>query len=258
VPDRKLLPPLDRIVPAFVDDLRATLGDELVALYLLGSAAGEGFDPGLSDLDLVVVTASTIDRLDFGPFAGLIDRLAGREPDWADRLDVVFVGRDTLRTFREGHGPFLEVSHENLLQRHDRADDWLETWFLTLDADWPIVGPPPAEIIAPIDIDEFLHVLVVDVERYVAAVQLDWGDGKLAYRLMTVCRLLRSIDSRALCSKVQGAEWVAERYPEWAPLIRATLEVRATGEERTYTPEARASIPAALAALAAEVVARGQ
>jgi len=188
---RKTIPyPLDRIVAAFVDDLRATLGPELYALYLFGSPASGDFDPELSDLDVLVVTASTLDRLPFEPFAGLIERLARREPEWADRLDVDFVGRETLRTFRDGGGPFIEISHEEPLQRHDRAEDWLETWFLALDADWAVLGPPPSQVIAPISIDEFLDVLVDDVQRYVSVVRLDWQDDKIAYRLLTVCRLL--------------------------------------------------------------------
>jgi len=257
-PAAKVLPrPLDRIVPTFVDDLRSTLGDQLVAVYVCGSAASGGFDPRLSDLDLVVVTASTVDRLPFQGFAGLIERLARREPDWADRLDVDFVGRETLRTFRDGGGPFFEISHEEPLQRHDRAEDWLETWFLALDADWAVLGPPPSEVIAPISIDEFLDVLVDDVQRYVSVVRLDWRDDKIAYRLLTVCRLLLSLETRALSSKVEGAEWAAGRYPQWAASIRAASEVRAGKGTRSFTPEERALLQPTLEALAAEVVSRG-
>jgi predicted nucleotidyltransferase len=256
-PDRPLPQPLDRIVPAFVEDLRATLGPELVAVYVFGSIADDSFDPTLSDLDLMVVTASTVDRLPFEPFAGLIDRLSRREPDWADRLDIDFVGRDTLRTFREPGGPFMEISHEEPLALHRRAEDWLETWFLALDADWAIVGPPPTEVIAPISIDEFLDVLVDDAERYVSVVDLDWHDEKLAYRLLTVLRLRLSLELRRLCSKDEGASWASDRYPEWAALIRAAAEVRQTRGSRAFTPEERSQLEPALAALAADVVRRG-
>jgi aminoglycoside adenylyltransferase-like protein len=97
---------------------------------------------------------------------------------------------------------------------------------------------------------------VVDVDRYVAAVQDDWPDGKVAYRVLTVCRLLRSLDSRSICSKEEGAEWAATRYSDWAPLIRAAWDVRRTGERRRFTRAERASLPRLLAGLAREATAR--
>jgi predicted nucleotidyltransferase len=226
-------------------------------VYAFGSPASGGFDPRLSDLDILVVTASKVDRLPFETFAGLIGRLSRREPDWAHRLDIDVVGRDTLRTFREPGGPFIEISHEEPLQLHRRAEDWLETWFLALDADWAIVGPRPAEVIAPISVDEFLGVLVDDVERYVGVVELDWHDEKLAYRLLTVCRLRRSLETRRLCSKDEGAAWTAERSPKWAALIRAATEVRASRGARPFTPEERSQLKPAMEALAGDVVRRG-
>lgn len=250
-------PPLDRIVPALVDDLGASLGPDLVGAYLYGSAVSGGFDPALSDLDIVVVTERSVDVIGFDVFAGIIDRLAAREPDWANRLDVVFVGRETLRTFRHGGGPFAETSHELPLRLIPRAEDWLETWFLARDADRPVVGPPAASVFPPIGIDEFLQVLVDDVERYAAAIRDDWSDGKVAYRVLTLCRLLRSLESRAVCSKQDGAEWAAARYPQWAPLIRAAWDVRAGGGQRSFTPAERAAMPGLLADLAKEIRAAG-
>jgi hypothetical protein len=251
-------PPLDRILPALVDDLEATLGPDLVGGYLYGSAVSGGFDPALSDLDLVVVTERSVEEVGFDRFAGVIDRLGAREPEWAGRLDVTFIGTEALRTFRDGGRPFIEISHEDPLRLYRRAEDWLETWFLARDADRPIVGPRSADVFPPIDIEEFLHVLVDDVERYAAAIRDDWTDGKVAYRVLTLCRLLRSLESRAICSKQEGAEWAVGRYPTWAPLILAAWDVRAADGQRPFTPAERTAMPGLLGDLAAEVRQRGR
>ena len=135
--------PLDRIIPALLDDLRDALGDDLVGVYHYGSAVSGGFQPELSDLDLVIVTERMSTR-SLSSLRGLIERLAAREPDWAGRLDLVFVGRGTLADPRSG-GPLLEVSHEKPLH-FENAADWIETWFLARDADRPLVGPPAADV----------------------------------------------------------------------------------------------------------------
>ena len=144
--------PLDRILPAVIDDLRSTLGNDLIGVYLYGSAVSGGFDPELSDLDLVVVTAPAVDAIEFRVFAGPVERLQAREPDWAGLLDIVFIGRETLAGFRAG-GPFLEISHEEPLRLVRSADEWLETWFLAREADRALVGPPIADLIPPIDLE---------------------------------------------------------------------------------------------------------
>ena len=249
-------PPLDRILPAFIEDLRASIGDDLVGVYHFGSAVSGGFDPALSDIDLLIVTARPVDAIRFEIFAGLIERLQAREPEWAGRLDVNFVGRATLADFRQPGGPFVEISHEERLALHRRSEDWLETWFLARDANRALLGPPPWEVIPPIEFDEFLEVMVVDVHNYVARVRYDWSDGKIAYRVMTLCRLLRSIETRAICSKQEGVEWGAARYPEWAWLIHAAWEVREADGRRAFTPEEASAVPRLLNVLADEVTAR--
>lgn len=246
-------PPLDRILPALVDDLVATLGDGLVGVSLYGSAVSGDFDPAISDLDLVIVTAEPVDGQPFERFAGVVERLQEREPDWAGRLDVLFVGRTTLADFRSGGGPFLEISHEEGLELKPRADEWLETWYLVREADCPIVGPAPSELIPPISTDEFLHEVVKGVAHFIDPSRNTGTDGWLMYRTLTLCRLLRSLDSGAICSKLEGARWAMERYPERAGVIRAALEVRATAGRRAFTDEERLAIPPLLELLASEV-----
>ncbi|HJW22003.1 MAG TPA: nucleotidyltransferase domain-containing protein [Candidatus Limnocylindrales bacterium] len=143
------MPAFATLLPAFLDDLRQTLGADLVGAYLYGSAVAGGFEPAFSDLDLVVVTARSVDDLDFGVLAGLVDRLAVREPGWAERLDIAFVGRPTLASFRQG-GALVSISHDLPLQRYDDADTWLQTWYLARAAATPLVGPPVGEVIPPI------------------------------------------------------------------------------------------------------------
>ena len=246
-------PPLDRILPPFLADLAATLGSELVGAYLYGSAASGGFDPAFSDLDVIVVTETTVDLLPFAPFAAIVERFQAREPDWAGRLDIVFVGRSTLAAFRAGGGPFVEISHEEPLELKRRADEWLETWYLARTADWALVGPPPAGLIPPISTTEFLRDVVVGVPWFIAPERNKGTDGWLAYRTLTLCRLLLSLESGAICSKDEGTAWAVKRYPERAELIRAALHVRAHGGRDLLTAAQRAAIPALLEFLASEV-----
>ena len=55
----------EEIFDAFTGDVKAVFGDDLVGILLYGSAAGEEYRPGRSDLNfLIVLTEKGIDRLD--------------------------------------------------------------------------------------------------------------------------------------------------------------------------------------------------
>lgn len=247
-----LLEPLDRILPALVNDLQASLGPDLLGAYLYGSAISGGFDPAISDLDLVVVTAQSTDDFEFGAFEGVVDRVAAREPDWADRLNVTFVGRDTLATFRSS-GPLVEISHDEPLRRIPNADDWLETWFLARDADTPLFGPSVTTLIPPIDFAEFIRGAALDVDRLVEETRDDPRDGFVAYRLLTLCRVLRSLETGAICTKDEGASWVAERFPDAGPVIDAAQAVRRGNGSRSFSAEERGAVHNLMAFLAERI-----
>lgn len=244
--------PLDRILPSLIDDLYVRLGDDLVGAYLFGSAISGGFDPTISDLDLLVVTARSTDEIDFEVFSGVVRRLQAREQDWAHRLDIVFAGRPTLATFRDG-GPFVEISHDDPLQRRPDASEWLETWFHAREADVALFGPSARSFIPEIGIDAFLAAAEDNVPARIREFATDERSGAVAYLILTLCRTLRSLETRATCSKAEGAVWVMDRHPDWSSLVQAALEVRATDGARDLTPEDRASIPAFAAFMAEQI-----
>jgi hypothetical protein len=239
-------------LPPLLADLRASLGRDLVGAYLYGSAISGGFDPALSDLDLAVVTGRPTDGIAFDVFDGVVRRLQAREPDWADRLDIVFVGGDTLAGFRAG-GRFLDISHDEPLRVIEDAADWLETWFLVRDADTALVGPSARSIIPEIKLDEFLGAVRKNVPSRVDMGLTNERPGAVAYVVLSLCRTLRSLATHAKCTKVEGAAWASDRFPEWSWLIRAALEVRSGDGARDFTPDEKAQIPRLLDSLAEQI-----
>lgn len=64
-------PTLDAVIDPLIDDLRAVLGNDLVGLYLYGSAVSGGFEPGVSDIDLVAITRRAVTELDLRALDGV-------------------------------------------------------------------------------------------------------------------------------------------------------------------------------------------
>jgi predicted nucleotidyltransferase len=244
--------PLEAIVRPFIDDLRSTLGPGLVGVYLYGSAITGGFDPALSDLDLLVVTESDARLLDLARIEALHDRLAARHSDWAHRLDIAYVGRETLATFRTG-GTVASISHEDALQLYDDADGWLQTWYLARYADAPLLGPPVGDVIPTIERAEFVNAVARDAERIVRRIETDQRPGLLAYTLLTLCRVLRALDDGSITSKQEAGAWVADRMPEARWILDETLVVRASGGRQPFSTPANVAVLALIGQLGSDI-----
>jgi len=243
------------VVAGLLDDLRATLGTDLVGVYLYGSAMTGGFEPGSSDLDLVIVTEPVAGALDLARLEALHRRLAEREPDWADRLDLAYVGRGTLRAFREG-GSVASISHDDPLQLYNEADDWLQTWYLVRETGLAIVGPPAASLIAPIPAREFVNAVRRSALELAARAAREEHDGWRAFALLTLCRVLVTSETGAIVPKADAGRAAVRANPALEPAVRAALAFRDARGRVPFTPEDRSAVLAAIGTLAAEVRSR--
>lgn len=218
---------VDASLEALTSSIHAVLGDELVGLYLYGSHVSGGFDPGVSDLDLLAVTSAEVGGIDLAGLDRMHRDFVGRHPEWSDRLEVVYVGRATLQSFRTSLGSLAVISPgEPFHVRADRVADWVQNWYLVRETGVTLFGPDAAVIIPPIAWAEFVAATVRYADEMGTRRRVAAGGGALAYTILTMCRAQRTIETGTQGSKQEGAAWVQERMPEWAWLIDAALRCR--------------------------------
>jgi predicted nucleotidyltransferase len=218
---------VDLLLDDLVASIQAVLGDDLVAICLYGSYVSGGFDPGVSDLDLVAVSAADVDRIDLGGLERMHRDFVGRHPEWVDRIEVVYVGESALRSFRTSPGPLAVTSPgEPLHLRDEPLVDWLQNWYLILETGVTLVGPPAATLIPPITWSEFVDAAA----RYATEVSSRSlgaaSPGSLAYAVLTMCRANMTVAAQQHGSKQEAAAWTRQRLPEWAWLIDGALTCR--------------------------------
>jgi hypothetical protein len=221
----------DLATTSFLESLaakvEATLAPELVGLILYGSAVTGGFDPGISDVDLVAVTASGIEDADLDALSLMHEAIVDREPVWRDRVEVVYVGKTALRGFRTSPGPLVVISPGEPLHRQDsRPSDWLQNWFYARETGIALRGPDPRTLIPTISRAE----LVAAVRRYAGEVagrdRSSESGGAIAYAILTLSRAWRTVETGAMTSKAGGANWAIGRLPAWASLIKVAEGAR--------------------------------
>lgn len=222
----------EHLAPDFLDDLtaglRLALREDLVALYLYGSAVAGGFDPGVSDIDLLVVTAHSLDSPAVRRLGTLHRRTVEQRPEWDNRLELLYVDRGTLARFRGG-GRLGIIHPGEPFHLRDGVELWLPDFYVAREAAITLVGPPATVVIPPISWSEFAAATIAYAQE-VAGRDLDHvPPGEVAYDVLTLCRALCTIRSERPCSKQEGARWVRARMPEWAWLIDAAERCRLSG-----------------------------
>ena len=219
---------IDRQLPVeFVRELTsgigAGLGEGLVSLYLYGSSVSGGFEAEASDIDLLAVTSRDVSEIDFTNVDAFHRSFVDRHPAWNDRLEIVYVGRRTLWSFRDG-GSLGVISPGESFHVRDGVELWLQNWYLVRETGVTLHGPAPDAVIPAIGWNEFTEAIA----RYAAEVRgrslEEASPGARAYAVMTMCRALCTILTRRPCSKQEGAAWARERMPERSWLIGAAVE----------------------------------
>ncbi|MCY3978343.1 MAG: nucleotidyltransferase domain-containing protein [Chloroflexi bacterium] len=117
--------------------LRSILRQRLVGVYLYGSLITGDFDPGISDIDLVVVIAEELDEASFKALHQLHQQVVERYPDWDDRLELAYISRLALRAFRRQHSTIGIISPGEPFHLLRAGEDWLSSWFSFGWAAWP-------------------------------------------------------------------------------------------------------------------------
>lgn len=227
----RLDPSLYPVLRPVVLDLRSVLSRDLVAVWLTGSAAAGAFTPGVSDVDLIVVTERPVATLDLAALDAVHRRVVERDAAWANRLEVVYVAVATLAELRPDHR-LAVVSPGEPFHLTGPASDWLQNWYLAREDGIALHGPEPNEVIPAIAETEFRGA----IRHYLDHIR---GAGPSGYAVLSACRCLRVLETGVHGSKEEAVTWCRARFPEWASLIDAAWADRHAPRARAFDDPAR-------------------
>lgn len=217
---------LESLLETLVSGIHAVLAGDLVGIYLYGSSVSSGFDPGVSDLDLVAVTSAEVEEIDLAGLEQMQLDIVGRNPEWSDRLEIVYIGWTTLQSFRTSPGSLAVISPGEPFHVVGDVAEWLQNWYLVRETGVTLYGVAAPEVILPIARVEFVAAVVRYADWLRNRNYDDLGPASLAYAVLSLCRALRTVRTGLHCSKREAAAWTRERMPEWAWLIDAALRCR--------------------------------
>lgn len=222
--------------------LRAAFGDRLRGLYLYGSAAYGGYTEGISDLDLLAVTAQALGDDELAALAALHEHFAADHRAWGDRVEVLYLPADEITGFRERAAAGAVISPGEPLHRVAADAAWTTNLYLAAAHGEALYGPPAARLLPAVAQEEFLAAVAADLRAAPARLDGPRHRGYHSYGVLTCARSWATLTTGRHLSKQHGAALARAGFPRHARLIDAALADRLSPDaHRPATPKAIAA-----------------
>lgn len=215
----RLDPTTHAVLRLVVTGIHEAFGERLLGIYAYGSAVIGDFDPGISDLDFTAVLSADAEDEDLDRLEVFHNQIVNQLPEWRDRIEVQYISRDALQTFRERRNRMINISPGEPIHVIDTGIEWLANWYFVVDHGLVLYGLPTSQAFPAISGDEFVSFARDHARDWLA--RLDALDGSQAqsYAILTNCRALYTHRTGQQVSKRVAANWVATGFPEWADAI---------------------------------------
>ncbi len=208
-----------------VKGLRATLGENLLGVYLHGSLAMGCFNPQRSDLDVLAVTLERLAPNGRPLLARWLLRLSGVPAP----IEISVLNRADLHPWQHP-APFDFHYSEDWRDRtlaHLESGAWPEDTLLPRDPDLAahiqvtlarglcLWGAPAAAVLPPVPAEDYTDSILADFR---------WGRELLGinpvYFVLNACRVRAFLEDGRILSKAEGGAWGLEHL---APALRPTI-----------------------------------
>ena len=234
-------PEVNMVLNVLLPDVQAILGEQFVGMYLYGSLAYGGFDRA-SDVDFVVVTDGVLPDETFLALQAMHNRIATLDSWCANQLEGSYIPRQALRTFDRQHVFHLHIDRgpDEKLHRMQIDDPkvsraWWGGWVFLRHVLWkhgiPLAGPDLRTLVEPVQLGELRQAALTNLEGWLEPL-LDAPSelahpGYQPYCVLTICRLLFTLETDRIATKQAAASWAVERLePRWCALIERALTNR--------------------------------
>jgi predicted nucleotidyltransferase len=225
-----------------LNSVREVLGDNVVGVYLFGSAVHGGLKP-FSDVDVMVVATQPMSTTHKRRLISTLLEIS-RKPR---HLELTIVVESDIRPWR--YPPRLEFQYGDWWREEFERGEY-EPWEelnpdlaslirMVLNADTPLQGPPPGEIFDSVPPADYIAALVHGIEALLQDLESDARNV-----VLTLARIWSGVATDQMRSKDTAADWALSRLPEQHRGVLAEARSIYLGNQQQqsndFVPRARA------------------
>jgi hypothetical protein len=198
--------------------VRTILGPRFVGLYLDGSLAIGDFHPDRSDIDFVVVTDGELSDDNVLALKAMHARIAAEVPKWGSELEGSYIPRRALQGHdpQPGEHPYIDRGTGSLdIVRHE-SGYWVIHRHMLREHGVTVAGPDPLTLIDPVGPGELRQAVLSILREWWMPMLANPAPlerslfGYRCYAILTMCRMLYTMDRGTVVTKSIAADWALE------------------------------------------------
>src|SRR5918996_3112853 len=218
-------PEVNTMLQELLESVRNILGSHFIGMYLDGSLTSRDFDED-SDIDFVVVTDEDISGDLFVALKTMHERIATMDSPFAVQLEGSYISQQGLRRYDPEHAlhPNIERGEGERLKMVSHDDWWIIHRYILRERGITIVGPAPQTLIDPVSPDDLRQAMLSILNGWATQIlnnpDLMNSRGYQSYVVLSLCRILYTLQFGDVVSKPVAARWAKETLEEpWVSLI---------------------------------------
>ena len=220
---------IDLVVQSFVSQSRLILGENLVGVYLHGSAVMGCFNPAKSDLDFIVVVAHPMPDETKLAYMDMVLALNADAP--AKGIEMSIVLRSVCKPFvyptpfelhfSERHIKWYSENPTDYIQKMNGTDKDLAAHFTVIrERGKCLWGASVPDVFAEVPAADYMDSLWEDI-----CDAPDEIENNTMYLVLNLARVMAYKKEGRVLSKKEGGEWALKNLPEeFAPVVKTALE----------------------------------
>lgn len=200
----------------------------LPAFICGGPLATGDFDAETSDIDFVAPSTGAGSPETFLALDAMHTRIAATGLYWANRIEVDYLPQATLRRYDPLAAPHPRIGVGERLHLQPPDSSGIIKRHILRERGLVLAGPDPKSLIDPISPDDLRRACRGDLAEWWAPRLADVGPlasrEYQAYAVLTMCRMLCTLQHGAIVSKPAAARWALENVGStWASLIERAM-----------------------------------
>lgn len=218
-------PEVNAILQELLKDVQSILGSHFIGMYLEGSLTGSDFDQD-SDIDFVVVTDDNVSENNYLALQAMHERINLMETWCAINLEGSYISQYALRRHdpNHAHHPNIERGNGERLKMVYHDETWIIHRYILRERGITLIGTAPKTLIDPILPNELRRAMLPTLHGWATQILNNPNEiirrGYQSLTVLSLCRILYTLQFDDIVSKAKAAKWVKETLDEkWNALI---------------------------------------
>ena len=230
---------MDTVINSFVEKSKEILQDNLVGIYLHGSAVMGCYNPAKSDIDLIVVVKNSMPDAVKKSFMDMVVELNQNGPAKGIEMSIVkqnycnpFVYPTPFELhFSVGHIDWYKNDPDDYISKMKGEDRDLAAHFTIINHRGKcLYGSSIKDTFADVSVQDYIDSIWNDI----ADAEEEITDNPM-YLILNLARVLAYLKDGLVLSKKEGGEWALDNIPEvYYSLLNNALEEYEIGADLSY------------------------